>query len=126
MRIQDLKNELLTNKWFFLLIFLSAGQVVFNFIMAFIFVKANPSAKIYFLTFHLTPQIVCLVGLVSYRYWAWLGCIAVSGYNAVDFARALLIIGARTEANAVFGIITISVNIVMLVILIIKREYFIA
>lgn len=124
MRFEDLKNELLNNKWFFLLIFLSAGQVIFNFIMAFIFVKANPSAKIYFLMFHLTPQTVCLIGLVSYRYWAWLGCIAISGYNTVDFARALLIIGSHTQVHAVFAVVTVCVNVTLIAILVIKREYF--
>ena len=118
-----MRKYFIQNRWFFVLLFLVIGQLILN--ISYTAVKARPNAKVYFLMLHIVPQAICLIGLFSFRHWAWLGYIIVTGYNTFDFAKSLIIIpGIFAHDFLVFMVITLCINAITLVILTVKREYY--
>ncbi len=120
---RGIREYLAQNKWFFLVLGLIIGQVIFN--VSYMAVKARPNARVYFYTLHIVPQIVCLMGLFSLRYWAWIGYMLVTGYNTFDLAKSLTISPAVFEGHfRGFMLATLCVNIIVMVILTTQKGYY--
>ena len=118
-----MRKYLAQNRLFFLLLFLVIGQIILN--ISYTAIKASPNAKIYFAMLHIMPQVICLIGLFSFRYWAWLGYIIVTGYNTFDFVKSLIITQRMFARHfLVFMVVTICINVITLAILTIQREYY--